>query len=350
MADYIRDIKAESQNWKVHLESKEYYRISAIYVSGYDDKFEIYQALKRIVPTRKWGDGIETYEDFIRPNETETWEMLYASELLWDVRKLLGSFQRSTNSADTPFKYAVDRAKDVLLNHGINFQGMRKTFLFHSRAGHPRQIDGVIRHKIFIKGEESIGSKLYDDGREFFGELFDYSDEYFEISREKIKKELTWTRQYPWRGSLSLSLWYRLDRFEPYTPLWYAVTILDLYENVLVSQMDLLFGSSRTKNFSRSELASTVLSITGNAVTIGQHVEALDKKDIEYEAVKAREGLKNRTNASGNKSTEKRLNNLEHYMCAIESLKGAVGLMSDDRILDAAYENVKAEFLKIFCG
>ena len=328
-------ILKDSQDWKIHLKSREYYRIYPRLIESVDDREIILSALELIVPKRKHGDGIEIYEDFILPHEADTPEMESASWLLLEVRKVLT--ERYYMGPGAPFKIAVSRAINILKDNGIEYQGIHKTFIYSTSKNKYKQIDGMLRHKIYLKGEEKLKNQLYDDGRDFYG-LYNYG---FDMENyKKSYNEITlWLNKYPWRISHSLFMLNNLDWFEINTPLWYAIQILYTYEKNIKIEFGELIGSKRIKNMSREDLAHSALNISVGALQIGQFFEAINKKEIEYEVIKAREGQILRTTASGKKSSDSKTKRLESFMHEIEQLGDLFPRMNADAIEDQAFDN-----------
>lgn len=202
-----------------------------------DELCELRDALQKIVPRRQFGDGVETYEDFIRPQHAQTPEMFKAAkDLLW-VRGLLGEVKNvDDGERSTHVRDAVSLAIENLARIGIVYRGLYDTFAFWSpKRRRYIQIDADLRQELLRKAQRQIGFRFSQDR---YWASDDQNVElpvarHPEVAAEQKAKAEAWLQRYPWRGgSDALGSLFALERLEPLAPLWHALRILS-YNDVI---------------------------------------------------------------------------------------------------------------------
>lgn len=253
-----------TDDWREHARRGEWNRTSPLLLSD-DDLAELKEMLRRVVPTRKRGHGVETFEGFIRPeeanSEAEYEAALFAQYLMRELerRKLKAAY-------DCPLDEAIEFAIATLQEHGIKYEGYRKTFLYWraDRSGW-QQIPGSVAAAIRTK----------------VNEMWDRMPDPYDAESDMILRRLiAWQTKYPWRANKSLFEVFRADVFETNTPIWHALSIFDWYEQYQ-DAVDLI-GSDDGDYSVEHYLKDAVES----AFEIGRNYEALVKKPFEPHAIR----------------------------------------------------------------
>lgn len=302
--------------------------------------------LAEIVPKRQYGDGVETHEDFIRPQHAkDEVQQAAAKELHW-VRVWLGEIERTNPKEDTDgFAKAATRARGFLLNYGIDFKGMRKTYVFWSKSRcRYIQVNYELHRQLVSKGQRQIGYHFKAN----FGFVSANPNEHLPNARqpsvrpEQSDQARAWVQKYPWRGScISLGALFGTGTMEPNTPLWHAIRILKCYEVFKAGCADLK-GGAKGDGLAPDEIMSGLKEASELSFTAGLSANAIEKKPLEYEVAALQQTTSKRAKAGGAKSASQRAKRVEAFMAEIEVLGVLFPKVSEKRLVDQAFENVVA--------
>lgn len=131
------NLNKSNAGWRENAEKGRWDRIDT-YGMTEDDRLDLKEVLEEIVPTRIYGDGVETYTDYIQPNEATTRQIQDACDLLGQLR-ITRHHGRPTDyreSDETPARWlAVQCATEVLLENGIVFEGWWETYVYRQKGG-----------------------------------------------------------------------------------------------------------------------------------------------------------------------------------------------------------------------
>jgi len=334
----------DAQNWRDHVQTGEYRKIDFIFEFPEPELIELRDALQKIVPQKTFGDGMETFIDYILPADARNTTEYDAAELLKSVQQHLDTINDvRMRDYRKPLEQPVLTAIDVLRIYGITYYGLKETYIFWSDSRQRWvQIDARVRHKIFSKGQRELGYKFsYEGYWEFDGDNSHLPmDIEVNHTRELMLKELEWQRKYWWRGgSRSIYMQERNGRIEPFTTFWHAFNILRSYEEFREC-FNSLVGSGRYKQVSRIHLAIDLSTIADTGRRIGESYDAIRKKQAEYETLAYRSEKQSRSIASGKKSSNKKIERIESYLKEIEKLGDLFPRMNERSIVDQAFENV----------
>jgi len=258
-----------TDDWREHARRGEWNRTSPLLLSD-DDLAELKEMLRRVVPTRKRGHGVETFEGFIRPeeanSEAEYEAALFAQYLMRELerRKLKAAY-------DCPLDEAIEFAIATLQEHGIKYESYRETFLYWCAVrGRWRQIPA------------SMGTAI----RAKVNEMWDRMPDPYDAESDMIlRRIMAWQTMYPWRTCKSIFEVFQADVFEINTPIWHALSIFDWYEQYQ-DAVDLI-GSDDGDYSVEHYLKDAVES----AFEIGKNYEALVKKPFEPHAIRGMKTL-----------------------------------------------------------
>ena len=257
-------------NWREHAERAEWMKIETFRLSD-ADRAELFELLRHIVPKRERGHGIETYEGFITPQEPCSATELQAASL---VHQLEREQEREARLGDynCPLAEPVEFAIATVQQHGIKYEGYRGTFLYwHRLQGRWLQIPGNIGAAIVAKRHDMLLSTIDCPKSERVA---------------ATRRSVAWDSLYPWRICNSLARLFQIDAFEPNTPLWHALRILDWYENF--QNASSLMQSDNGDNPQEGVLMDAAES----GLEIGRSYEALKKKPFELHALRGIKTLK----------------------------------------------------------
>lgn len=287
-----------AENWRDYAERGKWYKIEAWRLSS-DDAVELAAMLQGIVPRRRRGHGVETFEGWIFPHEATNYSEYYSAECLMSVQRRLRSLFEPKRVAGQVFKAAIDEAIRTIRRIGIDYQGMHNTYLYYESDRGLHQLDN------------EFGRAIMERQRQFM--LDTNSDPVV------VKK---WMNLYPWRRCMSLAAAWRGNAFEYNSPMDHALHILNLYEFFREGFVDTLWGGKSVGlkgGRGRVQRAHGALDFAKLGFEIGRHYEALLKKPYEEHAVKRMETVrKNRENGKrGGQADIKRqrfetLNNLAY--------------------------------------
>jgi len=166
---------------------------------------------------------------------------------------------------DCPLDEAIEFAIATLQEHGIKYEGYRKTFLYWraDRSGW-QQIPGSVAAAIRTK----------------VNEMWDRMPDPYDAESDMILRRLiAWETKYPWRTCKSLFEVFQADVFEPNSPIWHALRIFDWHVQF---QDALLLARSDDSDHSSEEL---LMDAVESALEIGRSYEALIKKPFEPHAL-----------------------------------------------------------------
>ena len=250
-------------NWREHAERAEWMKIETFRLSD-ADRAELFELLRRIVPKRERGHGIETYEGFITPQEACSATELQAACL---VHQLEREQEREARRVDynCPLAEPVEFAIATVKQQGFKYEGYRGTFLYwHRLQDRWLQIPG------------NIGAAIVTRRHDMLLSIIDYP------KSERVaatRRSVAWDSLYPWRICNSIARLFQIHAFEPNTPLWHALSIFDWYE---LHQEAVDLTGSDDGDYPVEDLISYAVE---SAFEIGRHYEALRKKPFEPHAL-----------------------------------------------------------------
>lgn len=243
-------------DWRQYASRGEWQRIDAWRVPR-RDRAELFDMLAHMVPSRIHGHGVETFTDFISWYEAEDQPTAHAAGLLESLRAITG---QNDHVAGQNFRSAVSLAIEVLTEElGIEYEGMRKTYLYWDRDGIQWQLAGNIGRALEERGHKI----LWQDG-------FDKYD--------------AWKEKYSWRSAQSLYTLWKSGAFGVNTPLDHALALLDAYEGYKEDLEEVRRRPQRR----RVERVLDATGIAHTAYVIGIHHGALIKKPWDNHALRGR--------------------------------------------------------------
>ncbi len=251
-------------DWREHAKRGDWKNISWILLPV-ADRVELFEMLRRIVPRRVRGDGVETYEGFIALDESRSKAEFEAVFLAGHLERWLQN-RAGEDAYDSPLDEAIEYAIATLQEHGIKYEGYRETFLYWHH---------VRRCWLQITGSMATAIKAK------VSEMWDHIDDCPETERDMaLRRLVAWKTMYPWRECKSLHTLWQLNVFEPNTPIWHALSIFDWY-GPHQEAVDLI-GSDDGDYPVEDRMSFAVES----AFEIGRHYEALVKKPFEPHAIR----------------------------------------------------------------
>lgn len=329
--------------WQEHFDNRDFWQIMPDHRWPEPDLRDLLSRLKLVVPKRTYGDGVETYEDFIKYFHAEAPDEYEAAFLLHQVQGLL---ERLVHTGDqsypSPFEYAVVRATEALQAHGIEYRGLRKTYLVWLR-----------KQERYFQETEDVRLELYaarkkDLGDKFDPRMFAWDNNFVDDTSAgepiptppgEVPGYDHWMSAYGFRaGLLSLRVLFEAGRIEPHTSLWHAVHILQNYETFVECYCD-LEGRPITERFPQQSFGMQVLSAAQIGIYIGKSLDALEKKHLEHEALASLKTKQMRAKAGGQKSASNRVERVEALMCAIEALGDLYPRVSEAALIMDASKN-----------
>lgn len=334
----------EALNWREHVKNGEYWRINILADLPIKELYALQDVLQKIVPKKDYGDGVRGFTDNITPFFSENESDYHAASLLKNIRRDL-HWAHGWYSGQTydPFKKSVSYAIEILSVHNITYHGNDKTFIFWSKSRRRWvQFDTELRRKIFNKGQREVGYKFSYDGESPFDDsnsdlpLYENHD----YKTRELPKRFIWLSKYPWRCETeTLRKHFKEDNIELYSQLWHAVNILQHYTE-FKRLFDEMVGAQREKQMGRRRIALNILAIADCSVKIGESFEAACMKKVEHETLTYRLEKQARTKASGQKSNQKKTQRILSFLEEIEQLGDMFPRMSEQSIVDQAFENV----------
>ena len=281
--EHAKRVEAMTDDWREHAKRGNWQKI--VYQSlPVADQVELLEMLRRIVPTRVRGHGVETYKGFIAPNEARSKAEYEAVILAERLESWLQNRARK-DAYDSPLDEAIEHAIATLQEHGIKYEGYRETFLYwHPVRGRWLQITGSMATAIKAK----------------VSEMWDHIDDCPETERDMaLRRLVVWEAKYPWRMCKSLHTLWQLNAFEPNTPIQHALSIFDWHE---LFQDALLLARSDNSDHSSEEL---LMDAVDSVFEIGRHYEALIKKPFEPHALHGHKFPSGTTDKATEAHTEK---------------------------------------------
>lgn len=317
----------------------------------HDMSFEERQArrdeLAKIVPKRRYGDGTETYEDFIQPQHAaDPAQAAAAKELFW-LRTDLGEIEHSDpNAESTRFAVAASQALAYLRDSGIDYRGDKETVAFWSETrGRHVQIDLDLYQKLILRGERKVGHR--------FGRLIRFepdnpnkdlphADSPSISSDQKMEAE-AWLARYPWRsGSYRLTTLFAMGKVEPNTPFWHAATVVMSHER-FTRELEASVRDALNGGMTAGETEEALKGAAELSFVAGLSAAAVVRKPLEYDVVALRQAKLKRGEASGKASNSKRAARVAAFWAEIERLAPLYPQISEARLVDQAFENAVAK-------
>lgn len=343
----LDNVLSNERDWRYHAKRGEYHKIEEPLFWEKAEKAAYLAHLKSVVPVRLYGDGVETFVDHINYWEAETIDLYCAASHLESLELRDVDVSKRHDVFDPrPLEPATQLAKSVLRRFGIDYSGMRETFVFWSKSRHRYvQIDQKLRAKLFAKGQLTLGFRFidlhFDDLDESLSDLPERGTD--PIGEGMYRREVMWKRKYPWRGgSINLYQLFRTRRLEPYTPIWHALNILWQYD-FFVSTLDEFiwdrFEDSDEVRRQRDDWNPEIMLAAKTGLEIGISTDAIRKKDAEYKAVELEKAKRARTAASGQKSSRNRAKRIEALMVEIEALSSHFPDFDETVIVSQAARN-----------
>lgn len=252
-----------TSDWRNHANKNQWnkFDISDVPVQDYP---ELLMRLKVFLPKRWFGHGIETYEDFITPEDATNSIIFNAALMLRyiriEVECMMGNIK--FDHFEQAEQVAIRTLSERLC---VDYKGCDYTYLYRFPGKGWRQLSSKIGIAIQTRR---------DNKRSLMGE----------------KEFVEWVSLYPWRGAETLRQLIFLDSaFTPNSPVDHAVNILSLME-IYQDSLNCLqagFGQASTES----------LRLASASFFIGRHYEALIRKPYEEFAIrKIFEIEKNRKN------------------------------------------------------
>jgi hypothetical protein len=265
-------------DWRQRAKHREWHCIIVDLLSD-EDCDELFAMLNDEVPQRTWGDGLETYPDYIRPHEAKSVQIGAAARLLWEMRNFPRTkYSRNFERLESPFRDARRLAHDVLYTHDVVFEGWQNTYFYwQPRRKIWLQIKGKRREIIVQKRKQ-----IQDRRMEAVVNELDF--------RQLLRAERAWMSAYPWRRCQSLAYLWRFDHFEPFTPLWHALQILGCHSGFREEfSEETRYGQGEV---SPKAYAGHLLRSVEIGIQIGTSYEALKRKRYEEPAIKHMDRIK----------------------------------------------------------
>ena len=346
-----------SEAWQGDLYELSLGELLALQDMSLADKQARRDELARVVPTRDYGDGTDTYEDFIEPQHATGPEQAAAAKELFWIRSDLGEIERIHPNAESDlFVIAVIRARAYLREIGIDYRGDRETVVFWSeQRGRHVQVDLDLYQRLILKGEREIGYR--------FGRLFRFepSDpnrdlpraDHSSISRDQKAQAEAWLQKYPWRnGCRRLAALFSQGEIEPNTPFWHAVAVLTHHERftrgLTASVRDAESGGltaeeAESGGLTAEEAEEALKEASEVSFAAGLSAAAFARKPLEYDVMAMRAAKLKRATASGKASNSKRAARVAAFWSEIEALSQLYPQISETRLIDQAFENAVAK-------
>lgn len=160
------------------------------------------------------------------------------------------------------------------------------------------------------------------------------------VTAEQKARAEAWLQKYPWRnGAVTLKTLMHSREFEPNTRLWHALNVVMNYER-FTSDLE---ETIRQGKIRRKDINGTLRDASEVSFVAGFSAATLLKKPLEYDAVALHEVKRKRAEASGKLSNRKRAARVASFMAEIEALAHLYPMMSEQRIVDQAFENAVAK-------
>ena len=276
--------KVNFENWRVSLNTNKYSNFFRIIESIPEDELhEALNILEKVLPRRTWGDGVETYEDVIHPNEIDFDEnhlnIWFGVNSFIKIRNLI--FNNQSNLTKDIFIVSRNLALNALEDSDIKYEGLANTYFYLTKIE---------------KGQIKLR-----DGRNSYRQI---SKARFEKIR-RLKPNLSpneyveWEIKYLWRMSFSLNKVFETGDIEPFTELWHAINILikcEKYENII----SINSGKKISENIQKIFDLDDLYNVASLSLEIGKSHDALIKKKIEKKGISSENAQKSGTNKTKN--------------------------------------------------
>ncbi|GAA3868005.1 hypothetical protein [Celeribacter arenosi] len=199
----------EPKLWQGELYSVVKEELLSLVTTSLSDKEARRHTLAALVPTRTYGDGTDTYEDFIRPEHAATSEQAAAAKELYWLRVSLGEITSERPTDETTFfADAEGAARAYLREQGIDFMDEQTTIVFWSpRRQRYVTIDLDFYQNLLMRARREIGF--------IFGRMLRFEPGYTGdglppayhpvVTAAQRARAEAWLNKYPWRnGTYSL--------------------------------------------------------------------------------------------------------------------------------------------------
>ncbi len=303
------------------------------------------------VTKRSYGDGLETYEDFILPQYAETQEMFEDAKQLYWVRVQLGELgPHEFDVGSDPLTKAVLHAVNTLRKSEIKYYGLKQTYVYWSgEQARYVQISAADRQKALRDAQREIGFRFRTDRyAEGLGNNLDLPErDHPSITTEQREVANAWLLAHPSRGSESLSALIALDLLEPNTPLWHALTVIDSHEK-MARNKSAAQNTSERDQLCQEDVAELLQETAELGFLMGKSASALEKKPLEYEVISLERGKHARAKASGEKSAASREKRIEAFMSEIEILGDIFPRVSEAVVVNQAFQNAVEKNRKLW--
>ncbi len=342
----------QEHGWRELLEAGKYWQVVGITSLPESELREMIAILESVVPQRQFGDGMETYTDFIRPEEATSSEIAGAARLLEGAQSWLHNrSDRHIVSAEELFAKPIAKAVSVLRDLGV--EGLPD----------PRQFG---RHA--PKAASKHATEAKEEEQRFFEQISEARLERLQVGKATIsrnvlvtldensppegikpsdiedaraavvrRKSQTDTKQY-----YQLTVDFALGEIDPFSPLWHSFNILyqvDSYFN----QLSVLFdpGSQRPSEALIQQVELNALSKC--SLEIGASFSSLMTKEAEYVAVSKGKDDAKRGRLGGAKSSSNKAKRIGSFVGQIEALGHLFPQISEERLVGQAFENAVAQ-------
>lgn len=285
---FWRKYAAEGAWHKIKLD--DYARLSA------EDRYELIEVLRKIVPTRVRGDGLETFEDYIWPDEyfaasaDRSVEGFFALLLL---RGLLRTEEVRLRAVWNLLGPAVELAQTTIMTELSlrGYEGLLNTYLWQQADGSFRQVCSAFGNALhdYLASRASTDTQLETPAQR---------------QRSYTLYPDIWITSRPVRRIKSLVEFWRGHQFEPNSTLDHALSILEA-ELRLKAALSALGYPEGTDALGACIHVDPWI-VADFAFSIGRHYEALKKKPVEALAItKVKEDAKRREHCASARHEER---------------------------------------------
>lgn len=263
-------------------------------------------------------------------------------------------WERSNASSQTPRATCLSSpsfARAHLRGVGIDYRSYQKTVVFWSeQRGCNVRVDLDLYQRLILKGESEIGYR--------FGRLLRFEPnnpirglpraDHTSISREQKAQAEAWQQKYPRRnGCRRLAALFSQGEIEPNTPFWHAVAVLTHHERynrgLMASVRD-----AENSGLTAEEAEEALKEASEVSFSAGLSAAAFVRKLLAYDVMAMRKAKLKRAEASGKASNSKRAARVAAFWSEIEALAPPYPQISEDRLVDQAFENAVAKDLDLW--
>lgn len=287
-------------DWRSYAQRREWRSIEIVGMTD-DERSELIEILNSALPKTERGHGLQTFHGAIAPRHACSIEEAEGAVLLEGLMRKKESLWGFDND---PFGESYDFAVNYAKRCGLNYEGWSETYLYWGESGWV-QVSSADAKQIIAVREVRL-AELDDLPREQAIEAF----RALELDCDA------------WQNVRPISLLFRLDSFEPYTPLWHALNMLnfiDSYREDLRPEIE--FGTDGDKRLSADLIAHTALAV-------GRSWQALLGKPAEKHAFRGMKVIKGASDGGNGRrdtlapDTSARLAKMEHLVPTL-GVKGA---------------------------